>query len=91
MTVKAMAALLEGKTFRKGTGGGVDVQLYSFFNLGARWGEWLTPHPDRLNPGMTCALCAGGWVGPRVGLEGAENLAFTEIRFPDRPARSQLL
>jgi hypothetical protein len=27
--------------------GGVEVQLYSFFNLGARWGGWSTPPPGR--------------------------------------------
>ena len=25
--------------------------LYSFFNLGARWGGWSTPRPDRFTPG----------------------------------------
>jgi hypothetical protein len=26
-------------------------KLYSFLNLGARWGGWSTPHPDRFTPG----------------------------------------
>jgi len=30
---------------------GVEVQLYSFFNLGARWGGWSTPHPSHITPG----------------------------------------
>jgi hypothetical protein len=30
-------------------------------------------------------------VGLRAGLKGAENLAPTRIRFPDRPARSESL
>ena len=30
---------------------GVKAYLYSFFNLGARWGGWLTPRPGRFNPG----------------------------------------
>ena len=30
-------------------------------------------------------------MGPRAGLEGAENLAPTGIRSPDRPARSESL
>jgi hypothetical protein len=34
------------KTYR-----GVDVKLYSFFNLGARWRGWSTPHPGRFTPG----------------------------------------
>jgi len=35
--------------------------------------------------------CIGGWLGPRAGLVGAENLAPAGIRSPDRPARSQSL
>ena len=30
---------------------GVEVQLYCFFNLGARWGGWSSAHPDRFTPG----------------------------------------
>ena len=26
---------------------------YTFFNLGARWGEWSTPRPDGFTPGRT--------------------------------------
>ena len=33
--------------------GGVEVQPYSFFNLGDRWGGWSTPRPCRFNPGIT--------------------------------------
>jgi hypothetical protein len=29
----------------------VEVKLYSFFNLGARWVGWSTQHPGRLFPG----------------------------------------
>ena len=35
--------------------------------------------------------CTGGWVGPRTVWTGAENLAPTGIRSPDRPAHSQSL
>jgi hypothetical protein len=35
--------------------------------------------------------CIGGWVGARAGLDGAENLAPTGIRSPDRPARNESL
>jgi hypothetical protein len=28
-----------------------EVQLYSFFNLGVKWGVWSTPHPSRFTPG----------------------------------------
>jgi hypothetical protein len=31
--------------------GGVELYLYSFFNLGARWGGWLAPCPGRFTPG----------------------------------------
>ena len=30
--------------------GGVQLQLYIFFNLGARWGWLRTPRPGRLTP-----------------------------------------
>jgi hypothetical protein len=29
----------------------VEAQLYSFFNLGARWGGWSAPRPGRVTPG----------------------------------------
>jgi len=35
--------------------------------------------------------CIGGWMGPRAGLDGAENLTPTGIRSPDRLARSESL
>jgi hypothetical protein len=51
----------------------LELHLYSSFNLGARWG-WVvnaTPRPLYLRerPGTHCI---GGWVGPRVGLDGCE-------------------
>jgi hypothetical protein len=30
--------------------GNIDILLYSFFNLGARWGGWLAPRPCRFTP-----------------------------------------
>jgi hypothetical protein len=65
--------------------GGVDVWLYSFFNLGARW-EWVVNATPRLlypreRPGTHCI---GGSVWT-----GAENLVPTGIRSPDRPVRSE--
>jgi len=33
-----------------GAEGGVEVQLYSFCNLDARWGGWSTPRPGRFTP-----------------------------------------
>jgi len=49
---------------------GVEVQLCSLFNFGARW-EWVVnakPRPlyPRERPGTHCV---GGWVGPRAGLD----------------------
>ena len=29
---------------------GSRIVLYSFFNLGARWGWWSTPRPSRFTP-----------------------------------------
>jgi hypothetical protein len=50
---------------------GIEVKLYSFFNLGARWGcvVNVTPRPiyPRERPGTHCI---GGCVGPRAGLGG---------------------
>ena len=31
--------------------GGVEVERYSFFNLGGRRDEWLTPYPDHFTLG----------------------------------------
>ena len=50
---------------------GVEVWLYSFSNLGARW-RWviddtIRPLYPRARPGPHCI---GGWVGPRAGLDG---------------------
>jgi len=42
---------------------GVEVQLYSFSNLGVRWGGWPTPRPVRFNPGTdpTPIIQGAGW------------------------------
>jgi hypothetical protein len=47
------------------------LQLYFFFDLGARW-EWaVKATPRRFTPGKRPgAHCRGGWVGPRAGLDG---------------------
>ena len=49
-----------------------------------------TPRPlyPRERPGTHCI---GSWVGPGTIWTGAENLAITGIRSPDRPARSESL
>ena len=50
--------------------GGVEVYLYSFFNLSARWGwvvnAMLRPLYPRERPGIHCTRV---WVGPRAGLD----------------------
>jgi hypothetical protein len=55
--------------------GGVEVQLYYFFNLGARWGGWSTPHPGRFTPGKDPVpiVQEAGWA-PEPVWAGAENL-----------------
>jgi hypothetical protein len=30
---------------------GTEAQLYKFFNLGVKWGEWLMPRSGRFNSG----------------------------------------
>jgi hypothetical protein len=72
---------------------GVDVELYSFFNLGARWGRVVSATPRPLNPRegdpVLIVQEAGRTTGPVWA--SAENFAPTEIRSPDSPARSELL
>jgi hypothetical protein len=56
-------------------------------------GEWSASHPERFyTPGKDPVpiLQEAGWA-PGPVWTGAENLAPTRIRSPDRPARSQLL
>jgi hypothetical protein len=51
--------------------GGVEVYLYSFFNLGARWWVGGQRHaPTALPPGLPGTNCVGDWVGHSEGLEG---------------------
>jgi len=54
------------------------------------WVVNVTPRPlyPRERPG---AHCIGGWVDPGPVWTGAENIANTGIRSPDRPARSKSL
>ena len=69
------------------------IHTYSFFNLGARWDGWSTPCPGRFTPRErepVPILYEDGWA-PGPVWTGAENLAPTGIRSPDRPASSELL
>jgi hypothetical protein len=61
--------------------GRVNVLLYSFLNLGARW-EWMvnaTPRP-LYHQEIPCTHCLGDWVGPGPVWTGAENLATIHTR-----------
>jgi hypothetical protein len=53
-------------------------------------GRWSQQCPDRLTPGNdpVPTVQEAGWA-PGLVWMGAENLAPTEIRPPDRPARSE--
>jgi hypothetical protein len=64
--------------------------LYSFLN--DKGGGWSTPHPDRFIPWKEPVpfVEEAGW-DPGLVWRGAENLAPTGIRSPDRPARSESL
>jgi hypothetical protein len=72
--------------------GGLEVQLYSFFNLGARRGGSSTPRPCRFTLGKDSGTrCIGGGWAPGSVWMAAENLALTEIRSLDRPASRESL
>jgi hypothetical protein len=70
-------------------GGG--IWLYSFFNLSARWvcGQCHVPAP--LAHGKTRYPLCRRLGGPGTVWTGAENFALSEIRSPNRPARSESL
>jgi hypothetical protein len=74
--------------------GGVELQLYSFFNLGYREG-WMVNATPRLlyvqGRDPVHIVQEAGWTpGPSVWT-GAENLAPTGIRYSDHPACSESL
>jgi hypothetical protein len=73
--------------------GRVEVQFYSVLDLGTRrgWGISVTPRPLS-TPGKDPVpiVQEAGWA-PGPVWTGAENLAPTGIRSPDRPTRSQSL
>jgi hypothetical protein len=55
---------------------GVEVGLYSFFDLGARYG-WVVNatlqqlyRPPPLYRERSGTYCTGGWMDPRAGLDG---------------------
>ena len=71
---------------------GVKVYLYSFFNLGARWGGCAKPRLGRFTPGRdpVAIIENAGWA-PGPVRTGAEKFTPTGIRSPDRPAHSKSL
>ena len=70
---------------------GVEVQLYSFFNLGARCGWVVNAKPRPLYLRDTDLERIAQRLGGLPGRSGrvAENLAPTGIRSQDPPARSE--
>ena len=69
------------------------VKLSSFFNLGTRRGWVVNTTPRPLYPrdrDPVLIVQEAGWA-PGPVATGAENLAPTAIRSPDRPARSESL
>jgi hypothetical protein len=75
---------------RTGLEGPEVVQVWSdsFFNLGARRGWWSPPRLVHFAAGNDPVpiVQEAGWA-PRPLRTGANNLAATSIRSPDRPAR----
>jgi hypothetical protein len=49
--------------------GGVEIHLYSFFNLADGWGGWSTPRPVALPPVKTWYPLYRWLVGPWAGLD----------------------
>ena len=70
-----------------------EVQLYSFFNLGARWGVSGQRHaPAAPSPGKRSGTIVqeAGWA-PGLVWTAAGNIARAGIRSTDHPARGQSL
>ena len=68
--------------------GGLEVQLYSSFNLGARWVWVVNATPRQLYPRERPGThCTGGWVGLRAGLNkcGKYRLYRDSIPGPSSP------
>jgi hypothetical protein len=65
--------------------GGVEIQFYSFLNLGADGVSGQRHALAALPPARPGTHCIGGWVGTRAGLHGCG------IRSPDCSDRSESL
>jgi len=58
---------VQPRTSHEGPEGEADVYLYSFFNLGARWGWVVNATPRLLYPWERHGThCIASWVGPRT-------------------------
>jgi hypothetical protein len=80
--------LCTGRTALRGSRG---IALL-FLDHGTRRGEGSSSHRGRSLPRERPGThCAGGWVGPRAGLDRCGKSRPTWIRSPDRPARCQSL
>jgi hypothetical protein len=66
---------LEQVTKTQGWGGGVEIQLFFFSNLGARWGKWSMPRLGHFTPGKGLVLFVqeAGWA-PGPVWTGEKNL-----------------
>ena len=71
---------------------GAEVQLYFFFNLGARWRWVVTPRPGLFTPPpgkRPVTHCTGGWVGPSAGLDTGKSRPHRDsIPGPSSPYES---
>jgi hypothetical protein len=62
------------------------------FNLGARWGGWLTPRPGRFIPGKETRYLFYRRLGGSQGRSGrVRNLTSAGIRCPDSQACGESL
>jgi len=83
---------IQPKTVHEIPWGRIEVRLYSFFNLGARWGVWSTHRPGRFTSRKDpVPIVQEAGLAPGTFWTGAKNLAPTGIRSTDRPARSETL
>jgi hypothetical protein len=79
--VKVKFTLEQAKKSR----GGVRVYLYSFFNLGARWGGWSMPRANGFTPGKETQCLLYRRLGGTQGWSGRLLISCsTEIRSLDR-------
>jgi hypothetical protein len=79
-------------TWLEGTEEVVEVYLHSFLTS-ALDGVGIQRHVALFSGRSFGIRCTRGWVGPRDGLDrpGEKFLAFTGVRIPNRPGRSETL